>query len=54
MGSLESGSIIHPWNVQQVILQGDTVEVGLLRDILHVDHVQELQGMDSRIAKVLD
>lgn len=33
---------IYSGNVQQMVLQRDTIEVGLLRDVLHVDHVQEL------------
>lgn len=44
----------YPWYVEEDVLKRGPIEVVLLRCILHVDDVEELQRMDSRIAKVFD
>ena len=50
----ESYDVTHLRYVRQHVLQCVAVEVRLLGRVLHVDDVQELQGVHSRIAATQD
>lgn len=41
----------HPRNVRKHFFQGTPVEMRLLRRVLHIDHIEELQCMYGRIAE---